>query len=101
VAVVIVSSLPVVLRHTEAVAQEGATAPTADKEGSGPAAIIAKIHPKSNGVSGSAPTAVKPVNRESADQIEANSSKTETARVSDAEGLKTRDKRSAVTLTAK
>jgi hypothetical protein len=79
VAVVIVSSLPVVLRHAEASAQEGATAQATGMPGNRPAAVIAKVRPKSSGVSGSAysNTDVRPVNRESADKIDATSSKTE------------------------
>jgi len=102
VAVVIVSSLPVVLRHTEAAAQEGATAPTVATQGNRPAAIIAQARSKYTGVSHSESgnSEVRPVNRESAAKIEANSSKAETAKADDAEELKTRGRNSAVTLAA-
>jgi hypothetical protein len=49
VAVVIVSSLPVVLRHTEAAAEQGVTAHGAGTLGSRPAVIGAQVQSKSRG----------------------------------------------------
>jgi len=103
VAVVIVSSLPVVLRHTEAAAQEGAPARAVSTQGNQPPAFIAQVRPGSSLISGSASrsTDVGPVNREAADKVNANFSKAKAPNAGDSGGLKTRKKKPAVTLAAK
>jgi hypothetical protein len=53
VAVVIVSSLPVVLRHSEAAAQENAPMHAAGTPGNRPAAVIAQVPSKSSTGAGS------------------------------------------------
>jgi hypothetical protein len=103
VAVVVVSSLPIVLRHTEAAAQEGMTAPVAATQGNRSPEVIAQILPKSSRVSDSAPRNFekRPTSREPADKVDTSSLKTEPAKARGAEELKTMDKGSAVTLPAK
>jgi Ni/Co efflux regulator RcnB len=94
VAVVIVSSLPVVLRQTDAAAQENATAHPASTQADRSAFVNAQARPKSDDVSGSASSNTQrpKVNRESVVRFDSNSSKTGSAKAGDTAEAKARRK---------
>ena len=94
VAVVIVSSLPVVLRQTDAAAQENATAHPASPNADRSAFVSAQARPESNDASGSASSTTQrpPVNRASVVRFDSNSSKTGSAKAGDTAEAKARRK---------
>jgi hypothetical protein len=103
VAVVIVSSLPVVLRQTDAAAQENATAHPAGTQADRSAFVNAQARPISEGVSGSSAfsnTQRPPVNRASVIGFDSNSSKTGSAKAGDTAEAKARRKARAAAIVA-